>query len=692
MRKPTLKRLVLGLIQQTAALFLMVAIAAVLFNSYLAVDTADGTKVYDLSPLDAETEFEDSVIFHDLFQNSVSDIIQLMVIKGQMETNGVFDPYKHIDITEFTTGKTGSADCSATAIYELEDLIKWGKYGVEYTDRIMSMSDFVNYFSPVDVESNFRLDADGQLMFAPDGEQTEAQKEAVVWAIESIPESQRTERLEDLAFTYIVKKSVLDIRVSREDDGTLTVYLPMIACRYATVSGEKQLTACVDNWVEYTALQNNLALAIQTLASNYEQYQNCNNLYKEDASNLKYAVRMMTEEGLTRTYTNVSEIRNSSDNDITDYFSEYRRYLIYYPDSLEFTGNTGTTEEQIYQYLKDYDYAHLDMTHIWIAVDTNYPVEGDSFYNANVVFQRIVPNIWYLIGGGILLSVLWLLVGIYLTVTAGVAYNEEDEPVLYLNGIDHIWIEFMALLLMVFIYGGRLGYDYLMNVANKVYLSHSEIQGREITRLTAYGAFALYGFSFSMGINVFWYSLIRRIKSRNMWRDSFLHWIVASFGKAVHFVVSHRNSAISSLIPYNLFLLANLVGVFLAYLLRGKSALWVLPALGAIILDGIVGVLRFKQKAEQIDIVEGIRRIRDGEVDYKLDVEALHGDNREMADAVNNIGEGIRKAVSTSMRDEQMKSDLITNVSHDIKTPLTSIINYVDLLKRLKITEEPARS
>ena len=76
----------------------------------------------------------------------------------------------------------------------------------------------------------------------------------------------------------------------------------------------------------------------------------------------------------------------------------------------------------------------------------------------------------------------------------------------------------------------------------------------------------------------------------------------------------------------------------------------------------------------------------------KLDTEALHGDNREMADAVNNIGEGIRKAVSASMKDEQMKSDLITNVSHDIKTPLTSIINYVDLLKRLKITEEPAQS
>ena len=692
MRRPTLKRLMLGLVQQTAALLLLVAIAAVLFNSYLAVDTADGTKVYELSPLDAETEFEDSVIFHDLFQSSVSDIIQLMVIKGQMETNGNFDPHKHVDITEFASGKTGGADCPVTAVYELEDLIKWGKYGAEYTDRIMSMSDFVNYFGPIDLESNFRVDADGQLMFVAGGEQTEEQKEAVAQAIEAIPESQRTDRLEDLAFTYIVKESVQDIRVSREDDGTLTVYFPMLVNRYATVDGEKQLTACADNWIEYIALQNNLEMTIQTLSANYEQYQNCNDLYKEDAGNLKYAVRMMTTDGVSRTYTNVSELENSSDNDITDYFSEYRRYLIYYPDSLEFTGNTGMTEGQIYQYLKDYDYAHPDMTHIWIAVDTDYPVVGDAFYNANVVFQRIVPNIWYLIGGGILLAVLWLLVGIYLTVTAGVAYDEEDEPVLYLNGIDHVWIEFMALLLVGFIYGGRIGYDYLMNVANKVYLSHSEIQGREITRLTAYGVFAVYGFFASMGINVFWYSLIRRIKSHNMWSDSFLHWIVTSFSKAVHFVVSHRNSAISSLIPYNLFLLVNLAGIFGAYLLRGKSALWVLPALGAIVLDGIVGVLRFKQKAEQIDIVEGIRRIRDGEVDYKLDVESLHGDNREMADAVNNIGEGIRKAVSTSMKDEQMKSDLITNVSHDIKTPLTSIINYVDLLKRLKITEEPARS
>ena len=56
MRRPTLKRLMLGLVQQTAALLLLVAIAAVLFNSYLAVDTADGTKVSALHQTDGRSK------------------------------------------------------------------------------------------------------------------------------------------------------------------------------------------------------------------------------------------------------------------------------------------------------------------------------------------------------------------------------------------------------------------------------------------------------------------------------------------------------------------------------------------------------------------------------------------------------------------------------------------------------------
>ena len=69
----------------------------------------------------------------------------------------------------------------------------------------------------------------------------------------------------------------------------------------------------------------------------------------------------------------------------------------------------------------------------------------------------------------------------------------------------------------------------------------------------------------------------------------------------------------------------------------------------------------------------------------------MHGENRALAEAVNSIGDGIQDAVATSMKDERLKADLITNVSHDIKTPLTSIINFVKLLKREDIADERIR-
>lgn len=53
-----------------------------------------------------------------------------------------------------------------------------------------------------------------------------------------------------------------------------------------------------------------------------------------------------------------------------------------------------------------------------------------------------------------------------------------------------------------------------------------------------------------------------------------------------------------------------------------------------------------------------------------------------MAETVNSVGKGLQAAIQEQMKSERLKADLITNVSHDIKTPLTSIINYVDLLKR----------
>ena len=60
---------------------------------------------------------------------------------------------------------------------------------------------------------------------------------------------------------------------------------------------------------------------------------------------------------------------------------------------------------------------------------------------------------------------------------------------------------------------------------------------------------------------------------------------------------------------------------------------------------------------------------------------------REHGEDINHVGEGIAIAVEEQMKSERLKTELITNVSHDIKTPLTSIINYVDLIKKENVSE-----
>lgn len=90
-------------------------------------------------------------------------------------------------------------------------------------------------------------------------------------------------------------------------------------------------------------------------------------------------------------------------------------------------------------------------------------------------------------------------------------------------------------------------------------------------------------------------------------------------------------------------------------------------------------------------VVEGAKEITGGNLSYKIDLDQMSGSNKALASAINDIGHGLDAAVEQSTRDERLKAELITNVSHDIKTPLTSIINYVDLIKREDVTEEPIK-
>ena len=90
-------------------------------------------------------------------------------------------------------------------------------------------------------------------------------------------------------------------------------------------------------------------------------------------------------------------------------------------------------------------------------------------------------------------------------------------------------------------------------------------------------------------------------------------------------------------------------------------------------------------------IKSGGERIAKGDLQYKIDTKYMLGDFKAFAESLNNINEGLQTAVNEKMRSERFKTELITNVSHDIKTPLTSIINYVDLIKKEEIGNETAR-
>ena len=89
---------------------------------------------------------------------------------------------------------------------------------------------------------------------------------------------------------------------------------------------------------------------------------------------------------------------------------------------------------------------------------------------------------------------------------------------------------------------------------------------------------------------------------------------------------------------------------------------------------------------------KGAKALAEGDLSYQIDTSSMRGDFRKQGEDLNSIADGMSRAVEKQIKSERMKTELITNVSHDIKTPLTSIINYADLIgkeqtENKKITE-----
>ena len=139
-------------------------------------------------------------------------------------------------------------------------------------------------------------------------------------------------------------------------------------------------------------------------------------------------------------------------------------------------------------------------------------------------------------------------------------------------------------------------------------------------------------------------------------------------------------------------------------LLRGMPMVWrtvllclvvcLVEFLGLIAFYRNTGVLLFFWGLEKVilcvavtfaailckNLQEGSEALAEGDLNYHLDTSHMILDFKEHGENLNRIGEGISAAVEQRMKSEHLKTELITNVSHDIKTPLTSIINYADLI------------
>lgn len=723
-KERVLGRLTLHILQQFAAIGMAVMAGIIAVNSNIVVDNMYGDQIgYRVALMDNAGEFEDSRIFTDIFRNAINDITRLAVIKGQVETNGHFDGTKSIDVTRFVNRVTQKSKCPVSASYQLDELIRWGKYGLEIqTVTFQSKFDFIAYFGYESIFTSYGYDSDLEQFGFPE----EALSDLIAWDIqneldrpaagETFGVSQEEGLVTDFDFMeqeeayrtardYVESCWGIDSLFNRittemamlgktvlilDRGGQEIISMEMLVPRYATLT-EQSIAASCSNWPEYCMLEANVMETVETLANNYSLYQRQNDLYAQGKTNLQFFISTTTRDG-QEYYTNMDEsFVGLTDLEKTDYFRRLGKYVVYFPDTMRLESNANITEDEMFNNVSDYEYAFPQNTKLWIGVNADFPVRQDQFYLAQDTYNKIIPHIWLILVFSGIFALLWLGIGGYISYTTGRQEEGKTMPTPYI--FDRIPTELvMALLLLTALGLWQLFELIYGNVYNSVFYRSNRATVQQLAVAKQYMLVMIGGFGLlsSLAACLFWYSLVRRLRYGNLWKNSIIYRLGRGIGKGLNRMLENPNAVIRTLMPYNIFLLANLLCVLAMYELREAPGwMMLLPLLCIVLLDGGVGIYIFRRSAERSEIISGISRIRGGDISYVLDSEQLHGDNRELAASVNNMGDGIRKAVVTSMKDERMQADLITNVSHDIKTPLTSIINYVNLLKREKITQEP---
>ena len=172
------------------------------------------------------------------------------------------------------------------------------------------------------------------------------------------------------------------------------------------------------------------------------------------------------------------------------------------------------------------------------------------------------------------------------------------------------------------------------------------------------------------------------------WEHSLLGWCLLRLGRGIRFLW-HSTCALVRLIPvvWQWILIAFLMAVSLlvSFILAWTHPAWL--ALMFVVILICSAVVLYSAYAFGV-LLSGIRSMNKGDLEHKVPTKHLYGNFREFANELNSLSETAMIAAENETRAERLRSELITNVSHDIKTPLTSIINFVDLLQKPHSPEE----
>ena len=176
-------------------------------------------------------------------------------------------------------------------------------------------------------------------------------------------------------------------------------------------------------------------------------------------------------------------------------------------------------------------------------------------------------------------------------------------------------------------------------------------------------------------------TIIKRIKSRTLFRNTITYRILRWIKSLITSMTRNANMTVKLILIFIAFGILNIIGFSLS----------ISEPIGIFILIAI-WVYAFAKMHQwlvrYIEIKNAINEIYMGNTEVHLDEKRYKGSLNSMAIQVNDIAGGLSNAIQEKLKSERLKTELITNVSHDIKTPLTSIINYVDLLKKEKMPNE----